>query len=372
MPNKAVGIVFGNIHDRDVPELTSIRTLASVPFGGRYRLIDFVLSNFVNSEINKVGIITKSNYQSLMDHVGSGKSWDLSRKNGGLIVLPPYADESQSVYNTRFEAIKGIMTFIRRCSEEYVIMSDCDNVCNFDFAAAIQYHIDKGADITAIYRKGFFDTTNKRPHTVLDVDTSGRVTKVENDEKVSGERCFFTNMLVINRRFLVNILENSEKLGYTSFSRDVMKRADQYRIFGYELKGYFAWIDSMASYYRHSLGLLDKNNRDSLFKADGAQIYTKVRDSAPLRVENGGKAVNSLIADGCVIEGEVSGSVLFRGVRVAKGAVIKDSIVMQDVSVSAGSSLNACIVDKNAIILDKRNLSGHSTHPYYIAKNAVI
>ena len=372
MPNKAVGVIFGNIHDQDVPELTANRTLASVPFGGRYRLIDFVLSNMVNSEITKVGIITKSNYQSLMDHVGSGKSWDLSRKNGGLIVLPPYADETRSVYNTRFEAIKGIITFIRRCSEEYVVMSDCDNVCNFDFDAAIRYHIEKNADITAVYRKSFFDPTSRRPHTVLDVDGSGRVLKVENVDKASGEKCFFTNKLVINRRFLLNILENSDKLCYTSFSRDVMKRADQYRIFGYELTGYFANIDSMASYYRHSLGLLDKSNRDLLFKAAGAMIYTKVRDSAPLRVENGGKAVNSLIADGCVVEGEVRGSVLFRGVRVAKGAVVTNSIVMQDVSVSAGSSLNACIVDKNAIILDKRNLSGHPTHPYFIAKNAVI
>jgi len=365
--NKAVGIVFGNIHDTDVPELTSNRTLASVPFGGRYRLIDFVLSNMAGSGINKVGIITKNNYQSLMDHVGSGKSWDLSRKNGGLIVLPPYA-ETKEVYNTRLEAIRGISTFIKRCQEDYVVMSDCDCVCNFDFDAAIRYHIGKGSDITAVYRCGTYDAASKRPHTVMAMDSSGRVNKVETSErKPTGEQCFFTNMLVISRRFLLGILDGE----YKSFSRDVMKKTEQYRIFGYELTGYYSCIDSMANYFKHSLGLLDKNNRDLLFCL-GGRIHTKVRDSAPLRVENGAKVINSLIADGCVIEGEVKNSVLFRGVRVAKGAVVSNSIVMQDVSVSAGSSLNACVVDKNAIILDKRVLSGHQTHPYFVAKNAVI
>ena len=369
--NKAVGIVFSNIHDQDVPELTSNRTLASVPFGGRYRLIDFTLSNMASSGISKVGIITKNNYQSLMDHVGSGKSWDLSRKNGGLIVLPPYA-EARTIYNTRYEAIKGILTFIKRCSEDYVVMSDCDNVCNFDYDAVIRYHIERCADITAIYRRRAYDVDTSRPHTLMTIGEDGRVTKVqEGDKRHSGEQCFYTNMLVISRKFLLGILDESTH--YTSFSRDVMSKTNEYRIYGYELTGYYSCIDSLASYYRHSLELLRKENRDLLFKKEnGARILTKIRDSAPLRIENGAKVNNSIIADGCVIEGEVKNSVIFRGVRVAKGAIVSNSIVMQDVSVSAGSSLNACIVDKNAIILDKRTLSGHSTHPYFIAKNAVI
>ncbi|MCL2847372.1 MAG: glucose-1-phosphate adenylyltransferase subunit GlgD [Firmicutes bacterium] len=369
--NKAVGIVFGNIHDDDVPQLTASRCLASVPFGGRYRLIDFCLSNMASSGITKVGIIAKRNYQSLLAHLGSGKSWDLSRKNAGIILLPPYA-EAKAIYNTRFEAIAGVSTFIKRCTEDYIVMSDCDNVCNFDYDSAIRYHIEKNADITAIYRRRTFDASSSRPHNLMTMDDTGRVTKVElGDKNTAGERCFFTNMLVISRRFLLTILGDGKN--YTSFSKDVMKKTNEYRIFGYELTGYYSCIDSLSSYLRHNLDLLQKENRDLLFKKEsGAMILTKVRDSAPLRLENGSKVTNSFVADGCIIEGEVRNSVLFRGVRVAKGAVITNSVVMQGVSVSIGSSINSCVVDKNVIILDKRNLSGHATHPYFIAKNSVI
>ena len=369
--NKAAGIIFANIHDGDVPELTANRTLASVPFGGRYRLVDFPLSSMASSSITKVGIITKQNYQSLMDHIGSGKSWDLSRKNGGIILLPPYA-QTKSIYNTRFEAIAGIATFIKRCTEDYIVMSDCDNVCNFDFNAAIEYHKEKNADITAVYRRRVFDVASSRPHTLMDIDAAGRVTKVESVSKPSsGEKCFFTNMLVISRRFLLSMLGEGKQ--YTSFSKDILKKTSDYRIFGYELTGYYSCIDSLPSFLRHNLDLLKKENRDLLFKKQsGATILTKVRDSAPLRIENGSRVTNSLIADGCVIEGEVKNSILFRGVRVAKGATVTNSVVMQDVSISMHSNVNSCIIDKNAIILDKRNLSGHATHPYFIAKNAVI
>ena len=130
---KTLGIIFSNIHDKEVSELTASRTLASVPYAGRYRLIDFVLSNMVNSGIYNVGVITKYNYQSLMEHVGSGKSWDLSRKNGGLVILPPYGRESSTVYSSRFEAISNIAYYLREATETYVLMSDCDNVCNVDF-----------------------------------------------------------------------------------------------------------------------------------------------------------------------------------------------------------------------------------------------
>ena len=231
---KTLGIVFSNIHDKEVSELTTARTLASVPYAGRYRLIDFVLSNMVNSGIYNVGVITKYNYQSLMEHVGSGKSWDLSRKNGGLVILPPYGRESSTVYSSRFEAISNIAYYLREATETYVLMSDCDNVCNIDFSEAINYHVEKHA---------------KRRH----------------------QRVY--NILIINRKFLLSIIDNAEELGYKSFSRDVLiKGATEYNIYGYEYKGYFASIDTMANYYKHSMELLDKNIRDEVFR-DGGAIY---------------------------------------------------------------------------------------------------
>lgn len=371
---KTMGVVFSNIHDKNITELTANRTLASVPFGGRFRLVDFVLSNMVNSGINKVGVITKFNYQSLMDHIGSGKYWDLSRKNGGLMVLPPFGVESnQALYSSRFEAIKGISTFIRRSDEDYVVMSDCDNVCNFDFAEAVQYHIDKHADITIIYRKKEIDTTVKKIRTVIEFDKDYAVNNVINSDKLTGEKNVYTNMLVINRKFLLNIIEGADENNYKSFSRDILvKGCKEFKIFAYELKGYFASIDSLTNYYKHSLELLNKEKRDMLFYSKGANIYTKVRDSAPCRIESSANVSNSLIADGCIIEGEVTNSILFRGVKVAKGAKITNSIIMQDVSVGEGSNLNCVITDKSATILENRQLSGHETHPYFIAKNCVI
>lgn len=368
---KTMGIVFSNIHDRELGELAAKRTLASVPFGGRYRLIDFPLSNMVNSGISKVGIITKSNYQSLMDHVGSGKHWDLSRKNGGLVILPPFGEEMNGLYNSRFEALKNITHFLKRSEEAYVVMSDCDCICNADFADIVRRHVEHNADITVVYRNK--DIRPDKERTVLDIDKDGRVTKVSVSNKMSGVKSVYTNICVMNRLFLLNILENSAELGYKSFSKDVLgKGCKNYHICAYEYKGYFASIDSMANYFKHSLELLDKQKRDSLFNSDGANIYTKVRDSAPCRLEDTSIVQNSLIADGCVIEGTVINSILFRGVKVAKGAVVKDSIVFQESEIAQNSRLNCVIADKQVRILENRELSGHATHPYYIAKNVVI
>lgn len=370
---RTAGIIFSNIHDRDINELTLKRTLASVPFGGRFRLIDFVLSNMVNSDITKVAIITKENYQSLMDHIGSGKYWDLSRKNGGLMVLPPYGTKGSGYYSSRFEAMKNATNFLRKATEDFVVMSDCDNVCNFDYAAPLEQHVLTNADITVIYRKNIVDKSSAdKERTIFAIGKNGRVQKTSDVFDYSGECNEYTNMVVINRRLLLNLIETSAQTGIKSFSGDVLTRVDELRIYGYEYKGYFATIDSIPSYYRHSIEILDKKNREELFNSNGARIYTKVRDSAPCVIESGANVSNSLIADGCIIEGSVKNSILFRGVRVAKGAVIENSIVFQDTVVSKNSRLNCVIADKEAMILENRTLSGHETQPYFIAKGKTI
>lgn len=369
---KTMGIIFGNLHDKDVGELTAVRSLASVPFGGRFRLIDFVLSNMVNSGITKVGIVTKTNYQSLMDHVGNGKHWDLSRKNGGLIVLPPYGDGgNMDAFKSRFGLLKNIRPFISHSDEEYVVVSDCDNVCNINLADVVQAHIDNHADITVVARNK--QLVNNKPRTIFETEADGRVVNVKNTERELGERTVFANMFVMNRKFLLNIIDNAEEYGFQSFTRDVLGRgASKYRIFAYMMTGYFANIDSLSNYYKHSLELLDKNIREELFYRDGANIYTKVRDSAPCKISDTATVRNSLIADGCVIDGEVSGSILFRGVKVAKGAKVVNSIVFQGSVIGNNSTLNCVIADKLVTILDGRTLSGHETHPYFIAKSAII
>lgn len=368
---KTLGIIFGNLHDRDIGELTAVRSIASVPFGGRFRLIDFVLSNMVNSGISKVGIITKNNYQSLMDHVGSGKHWDLSRKNGGLIILPPYGGGDTDLYKHRLGAIKNIEQFIRHSDEEYVIFSDCDNVCNINFASVVQAHIDTHADITLVTRKK--NLTNNKSRTLIETDTNNRVINVVNTGKACGEKVVFANIFVMNRKFLLNLLDTSTELGYKSFTGDILVGGyNKYAIYAYMQDGYFANIDSISNYYKHSLELLNKDVRDELFYRDGANIYTKVRDSAPCRIGGAAIITNSLIADGCDIQGEVTNSILFRGVKIAKGAKVANSILFQDTVIGEGSSLNCVVADKLVTVLDGRTLSGHETHPYFISKHAVI
>ena len=171
MAASAVGVIFSNIHDENIPELSRHRTMASIPYGGRYRLIDFALSNMVNSGITTVGIVTKYNYQSLIDHLGSGKDWDLARKDGGIILLPPYSDETDAPYSNRLEALKGITGFLNRRKEDYVVISDCDGVARMDISDIVQYHIEKNADITMVYHEE--ENVQSSYFITLDADQSG-------------------------------------------------------------------------------------------------------------------------------------------------------------------------------------------------------
>ncbi len=369
---RAVGIVFSNIHDKNVPELVRIRTLGSIPFGGRYRLIDFPLSNMVNSGIDTVGIITKSNYQSLMDHVGSGKYWDLARKDGGLIILPPFGDlGNDSLYTSRLEALKGITSFLSHADEEYVVMTDCDSVCRMNYNEILDYHIRNRADITLVYKKMVPDMTSEEPattFTVFENRITGLAYKTEADGK---EANVFTNVFIMKRSLLLSIIMDSISRGKRHFMTDIIAdNLKSMRIMGYEHKGFFAGITSFQAYFESNMSLLDPANRNELF--GDRNVFTKVKDSAPTKYGNNASVKNSLIADGCVVEGTVENSIIFRGVKVDRGAVVKNSIVMQDTVIGTGASLNYIIVDKNVSIKDGRYLSGAENHPFYVAKGMMV
>ena len=265
----AAGIVFSNIHDESLPELTRLRTMASVPFGGRYRLIDFALSNMVNSGISKVGVITHYNYQSLLDHIGTGKDWDLARRSGGIKILPPFitAYDAKGVghlYSTRLEALLGVVNFISRCTEDVIVLSDCDTICNIDIS-------DGGI-------------TSPR-HSVIFSDAEGRITDAtEFSDDIRPGQEISTNIMVINRMYLLNILGDAAAHGYTSFFRDVIARNihhANYRVYHYD--GYYALVSSLAGYFDCSMQLLRADVRDALFGVAERPIYTKVRNSAARR-----------------------------------------------------------------------------------------
>ena len=309
----ALGLVFSNIHDNSIPELTQERTMGSIPFCARYRLVDFALSNMVNSGITKVGIITKNNYQSLMDHVGSGKDWDLARRQGGLHILPPFGLKDNVLYNTRLEALRGAKNFLARSNEEYVVMSDCDIVCSMNFDEIISAHRKNNADITLVYVKCDASyISNSESNIVLSINEQERVNEVVFNPITSGTVNAYTNVCVIKRTLLQTLIADAFAHNYSHFSHDILARnVNRLRIFGYEHKSYFVVINSLLNYYSESLKFLNKNVRDELFRQNS--VLTKVKDSAPTRYGANAIVKNSLIADGCVIEGTVENSIIFRG-----------------------------------------------------------
>ena len=369
---KAVGIIFSNIHDNNVPELARIRTLGSIPFGGRYRLVDFPLSNMVNSGINTVGIITKSNYQSLMDHVGSGKDWDLARKDGGVIILPPFGDmESSNLYNSRLEALKNITNFLFRADEDYVVMTDCDTVCRIDYNDIIEKHIQNHADITLVYksRKPNFDEKNA---TTLRIDENGRIVGVNYMRELEDrEMNIFSNIFVLKKSLLQNIVMDSIAHNKKHFMTDIIaENVQSMKIMAYKHEGFYACISSLQAYYESNLALLDVKNRQELF--GDRSVFTKIRDSAPTKYGNTAVVKNSMIADGCLIEGEVENSIIFRNVKVGRGTVVKNSIIMQNTVLGENCTINCIIADKNVTIKDRKILSGSDNHPFYIGKGIMI
>lgn len=366
----AVGIIFSNIHDENIPELARHRTMGSIPYGGRYRLIDFALSNFVNSGITTVGVITKNNYQSLMDHLGSGKDWDLARKTGGLVLLPPFgAVNTEGLYRNRLEALKNITGFLNRRNEDYVVFSDCDGVFRMDLSDVIDFHEDKQADITLVCHEEVL--LNASDFTLIKTDQSGRVTDINLKAKVGSSGKYFINVTVINRQFLLTLINNAVERGYKSFREDILLRnIKSLKIYAYDFKGYHASIDSLSAYYKHNMELLNKKIRDELFGA--RDIYTKVRDSAPSKYGTYSSVRNSLISDGCIVEGTVENSILFRGVKIGKGAIVRNSIIMQDAVIGEKVVTDSIITDKNVVIRDNRILSGCDVQPYFIPKGTMI
>ena len=380
MSNKsALGIIFPNIYDKLVPELTSERLMASIPFGGRYRMIDFLLSSMVNCGIDNISILVRENYFSLTDHLGSGREWDLVRKNGGLNIFPPFAQKSMNVYGGRIEAIAGILGFLRSQKEKYVVMADTNIAMNFDFNAMIDAHVASGADITVAYKKEELpadlatmrDDSSKGTYYTFDMDDEDRINGIHINSQKSGVQNYGMNVYVMERELLIDTINTAFIGGGVYFERDILlPHLDDMKICGYEYTGYTSRILSLRGYFDENMKLLVDENLDALFS--GHAIYTKIRDDNPTRYIGDAKASNVMIADGCVIEGEVENSILFRGVKIGKGAKVKNCILMQDTVVEDGADLEYVITDKKVHVSEGKNLSGTDTFPVFVAKRQTV
>lgn len=367
-----LGLVFANMHDTTLGDMRKNRTMGSVMFGGRYRLIDFPLSNMVNSGISEVGVITKSNYQSLLDHLGSAREWDLARKKGGLYILPSFGNAESTLYRGRIEVLYGAMSFIKHSRAKYVILSDCDVVTNIDYKPIVAAHIESGADITAVAHTGVYSSDDIKTSTVFNVDADKNVTSVLINPDISGTCTTSLNVFVMSMDFLIETVNDAMARGNVSFERNILQeKCRELKIKIYEYDNYFSKLNSPESYFKSNMALLEPENARKLF-VPKRSIYTKVSDNAPVKYDLDSKVSNSLIADGCIIEGEVENSVLFRGVKVGKGAKVKNCILMQGTVVGDNAELNYLITDKNVSICENHILTSSPQYPMYVGKGASV
>ncbi len=367
-----MGIIFPNMHDQNVPELVNLRTMASIPFGGRYRMIDFCLSAMARAGIQNIGVMAQKNFQSLMDHLGSGREWDLSSKRGGLVLFPPYARGGIELYSGRFEALASVLDYMTSRRESLVVMSDCDTAYNPDMKDLVARHRESGADVTLVYAKRNITQGMCKDNTTLALDKAGRVTEIRVNEYKKGAQNLFLNMFVMGREHLINVVREAMVQGKKHFTLDFMaKSLKNLKICGYEFSGYTAHIYDMQSYFSENLRLAKQENLAALFPA-GRPVYTKVRDEAPVRYGMGARVSGSLVADGCIVEGEVENSVLFRGVHVCKGSVVKNCVIMQGSQIEADVRMENVITDKNVRVVSGQRLRGAASFPVFISKGGVV
>ncbi len=370
--NDLHGILFAYHSDTNLGELTRHRNTCSLPFGGRYRLIDFMLSSYVNAGITDVGVIVHETYQSLLDHLGSGKDWDLSRKHGGLRLLPPfsYAEQSHGAYRGNMEALAGVAGYLSTIRQDYVIMGWGDVAVNLDVAKVFEQHLSSGADVTVVCtpnRKG-----TPRFSEYVEVSGEGRITDLSIHPSSAGNSLESLEVYVLSKQLLLDMVDYCAAHDIHSFSRGVLQpRLKSLAMVPYIHEGHVARFQSVSDYYNSSMELLRPEVRADLFCAE-RPIRTKDMSNPSTYYGPGSVSKCSLVADGCYIEGEVENSILSRGVIIEKGAKVSNSVLMQGTVVKAGANLSYVIADKNVKVNENRTLMGHSTYPLAIAKNAIV
>ena len=374
MRNDIMGIIYTGERDQQLRELTNVRAVAAVPLCGRYRLIDFPLSSMVNSGVRNVGVIMQRNYHSLMDHLGSGKEWDLHGKRTGLVILPPFTtSDNIGMYQGYLDALRSNLTYLRRSKQKYIVSTDTHMLFSARFDEMVEYHEKMGADITLLYTR---DPSIRRDGSgrYLDIDGNQNVNGLEINPSTPRMNATYMEAFCMERERLIEMVDTAVSRGQYHLTRDVLMHAITSRtmkVVGFECKSRAWHLDSVQAYFECNMDLLDPEVRKSLFQPDWP-ILTKLRDEMPARYFPGATVKNSLIADGCIIEGTVENCILFRGVRVEKGAVLRNSIVMQDGLVGSGAELNNCILDKQTVVHKGSRLIAPRSYPILIAKNMTV
>ncbi|QTA37116.1 glucose-1-phosphate adenylyltransferase subunit GlgD [Thermosipho ferrireducens] len=370
---KVLGLILAGGKSERLGKLVYKRASAAVPIAGKYRAIDFTLSNMVNSDIIKVGVLTQYNPRSLMDHLGSGKEWNLDRKKGGLYILQPYLGlTGEYWYKGTADAIFQNMSVLKRSEEDYVLIGSGDHIYKMIYNNLYMFHFQKSADVTLL-TKNLDESYNMSDYGSVIVDKDMRIIDIREKVKNPPSNRAFLGVYFINKHLLMELLYSSVPAGGNDLLLDIIiPRLKELRVFAYDFNGYWRNIKKgINEYFKTNMEiLLNKEIRRELFYRHG-KVYTKLKDYPPAKFTSTSKIKNSIIADGCIVSGTVENSILFRGVVVKAGACIENSIIMQDSIVEEGAVVRNAILDKNCIIRSEQKLIG-DFEPVVMEKRMVL
>ena len=369
-----VGLCLSDPHPDLSSDGSKNRTLSAARFAGRYRLVDFMLSNMVNSGIYTIGMILNSQYQSLIGHIGMGKEWDLARKTGGVTFFPPYlADERQSVNSELDGPLQRAVEYIADANAEYIVLADSSVAYSIDYRQAINAHREKGADITAIYSKKHITPGERGNAVIFDIADDGRITSINrapySDEKLNVS----LGAYIMRKKFFIQLTASEKNCGMLRFSRVLISGAlERINVMAYEFKGYSAQICSIETFFHYNMEMLDIDKRNALFEYSGRRIFTNRRDSLPTKYGKTAVINNSIVSDGCRIDGMAVNSILSRNVRIAEGAAVKNCILQEGTVIEKDAELEWVITDREVTVSKNRSMMGYSTYPLYIERLRII
>jgi glucose-1-phosphate adenylyltransferase len=363
-----IGLLSTNYTGEHYGKLVEERPAASIPFGGRYRLIDFALSSMVNSGIDTVGVITPSNYRSLADHLNMGREWGLNKKQGGMFMLPGAVHGLKDLH-TRF-SLRDIIhnrQFFRRADEETVLICAATRVYNMDFRPVIAQHQNNGAAVTMVYKK--IQKAETSTGLFLELGPKGQVEGIS--EEATGDANVFLDCMLIRRKLILDFIECYQNLGFIDIMDIIAANLGQLQVETWEYTGYEHAVDHARDYMKVSLDLLRPEVQAELFQND-RPIHTKTQDSPPAKYLPGSSVKNSLVAASCILEGTVENSILFRNVEIGPGAVVRNCVLMQHCVISPGAVVENLICDKYVTISPEVKLSGSETNPFVIGKEQTL
>lgn len=372
---RASAIIFTGSYTIENGELSKNRTLASIPFAGRFRTIDFILSSLVAAGIRDVGVITKENYGSLEDHLGGGRYWDLDHKNTGLKILSPYSTNvvgNGEHFRGKLDALRSVQPYLERTEGEFVVLANGNTIANIDINAAIDDHIRTNADVTAVYTE-MDDIFYANMYVLTDMNRRiFQAAYCSDKEDRNFKKMVLLNVYIVRRDFLLKFLKRANIYDYYGLERELLiNRTDEFIIRAHRHKGWARIIYTNRQYYEASMELLKPEVRAQLFLKE-RPVMTKTKDTCPTLYERGARIENSLIADGCRIDGTVRNSIIFRDVVIQKGAVVEDCVIMQSSNIGAYAKLSAVIADKNTSVSNGVQLMGSPDYPYLLQKWTVV